>query len=700
MSSEVISALFAMIATILLPGWFWSKCLCASADTSERLIYSAALSITLVPAVALIQVQLFGTGVTLLISVVSAVVVLLAGLVCYSLFGSAKGPSQPFAHLLAPPSSLVLIPIIGAFALVLVALMLDGVLILPPWWPLLVVSLMILSVVAYLFETRGEAPEPFRYREDNTRLQRSPFTPLTHYLLLAAVLTLVLFRSYSGPLRYDWPFPRGVDSYQHAVMIRMMLTKGNTEAFMLYPPGVHLLGAVLSRFSGLDPLRLLPIVAPALLLLPALACYALATRLWGWQYGVAAALFSGVVINGSFEYMTYARYSSLIGAEFLFVLTVALFASIYISPSIRNGVLLAIIGSSVVLYHQVGSLYEVLLVGLLSVVFVPYLLLRRQRKVLVFLFSLGLLGMLSVLYAWSTYDLPTLVGGLLTGSDSGQGGEAVAMAIGTRGPPPVPKVVELVSQPALWLGFLGALLLFVNLLRRPSTANTISFIVLSVWGLIFLVGANTKYSAFPDRFAQDLSIALALLAAFSSVVIFRSLLTSRGVAPTLVSSLAILLVSSVIAAQALPNLRLAVGPSQRGVDGRPPAQVAVAGQWLAKHNDGGKIIATPRIRYVPYRSILAMGHYTGMQTYKVQKIHRSRDIPPFGKKPLWDAQWVLHHPTGNRTEQIVKKYDVRRIVLYKDYPGVRWRAFRSHPALYQMSFENEDVVIFTPRARA
>ena len=215
-----------------------------------------------------------------------------------------------------------------------------------------------------------------------------------------------------------------------------------------------------------------------------------------------------------------------------------------------------------------------------------------------------------------------------------------------------------------------------------------------------MVGAHTKYSAFPDRFAQDSSIPLALLAAFSCVVVFRSLLPSQGVAPTLVSSLAVLLASSVIAVQALQNLALAAGPSQRGVDGRPPAQVAVAGRWLARHNDGGNIVVTPRIRYVPFRSILAMGHYTGMQTYKVQKIHRSRDIPPFGKKPLWDAQWVLHHPTGNRTERILKHYDVRRIVLDRDYPGVRWRAFKAHPTLYRVSFTNEFVVIFTPRRRA
>jgi len=697
LSLAVVGVFVALAITTLLPGWFWSKCLCDSADNGERLVYSAGLSITLVPAVALVQVQLLGTGVTLLISVLSVAIVFVAGLTCYLVFGSAKGPGEPLAPLPTPPGPVALIPVAVAFAMVLATLFSDEALTLPPWFAFLMASLVILSAGAYLFETRRETSGPPGFREDDTGSPTSPFASRVHYLLLATVLTLVTFRSYSGPLMYDWPFPRGVDSYQHAVMVRMMLTGGTTEPFMLYPPGFHLLGAVLSRFSGLDPLMLLPIVAPALLLLPALACYALAARLWGWEYGLVAAFFSGVLLNGSYQYIAYARYPSLVGAQFLFVLTVAAFIRLYLSPSIRNGVLLALLGSSVVLYHQVGSFYEVLLLGLLSVLFVPYLLLRRRRRAPVFVLSLGLLGALSVFFAWSTYDLPTLVGGLLTGGDSGQGGEAVAMAIGTKGAPPISRLVDLTSRAVLWLGLFGILLSFVGLLRRPNATNAAPFAVLFAWSSIFLVGAYTKYSGFPDRFAQDSGTPLAVLAAFAFVTVFRSLLQRRGVAQALVISLAVLLVGSAVAVQAVQNLRLAAGPSERGVDARPPARVAVAGRWLEHHNDGGKIVVTPRVRYVPFRSVLAMGHYTGMQSYKIKKIRRSRDIPPFGKQPLWDAQWVLHHPTGQRTERIVREYDVRRIVLYKEYPGVRWRAFEGHADQYRMSFDNRDVAIFTPR---
>src|SRR3712207_9358509 len=78
---------------------------------------------------------------------------------------------------------------------------------------------------------------------------------------------------------HDWPYPRGVDRYEHAVMTGMTLSEGSTESFMLYPPGFHILAAGISRLSGLEPLELFPPLAPAMLPLRALALYPLARPL-------------------------------------------------------------------------------------------------------------------------------------------------------------------------------------------------------------------------------------------------------------------------------------------------------------------------------------------------------------------------------------------------------------------------------------
>jgi hypothetical protein len=497
-------------------------------------------------------------------------------------------------------------------------------------------------------------------------------------------------------VRYDWPFPRGVDKYEHAVMVSMMLSEGSTESFMLYPPGFHVLAAGISTLSGLEPLKLFAILAPALLLLPALACYALARRLWGWEVGVAAAFFSGLIASGPYEHVSHARYPNLIGV-FLLVLAVAALVRLFASSSVRDQLTLAILGSSVVFYHMVASLYEVALFGLVGMLFMPYLLLRERRRGLALLSSFTLLGLLSVLYAWDTYDLPSLVGGLLAGSGTGSGGEAVAMALGTKPTGELARLLATTSQPVAWLGLLGALLVAGDLLRRRiRMPQTLAYLILLLWAVLMFIGSRTTMSSFPDRFERDLSIPLALLAALAFVIILQSW-RARGRVMDFAASLVVLVAITVMVVQAARNLEEGAGPAQRGIDRPPPPEVVAAGEWLRDHNEGGNILATPSVGPVSTRGMLAMGGYSGMQTYSVHRIQRGRDLPPLGARPLWDALWALRHPGGERTKMILEENDVRYVVLGKRRPDIHWRSFQGRTDLYQMVFENKAVAIFKPR---
>lgn len=157
---------------------------------------------------------------------------------------------------------------------------------------------------------------------------------------------------------------------------------------------------MISHLSGLDPLEIFPVLGPALLLLPALACYTLARRLWGWPYGVAAALFAGILNGGTYYYFNDAMYPNLLTSQFLFVVAIATLAALYDTPSPRRGLALALVGSSVVLYHPVASLYEAALFVLVVAYILPYLLAHERAKGLAVLASLALLSSLSVLYAW------------------------------------------------------------------------------------------------------------------------------------------------------------------------------------------------------------------------------------------------------------------------------------------------------------
>ena len=486
----------------------------------------------------------------------------------------------------------------------------------------------------------------------------------------------------------------------------MTLSEGTTESFMLYPPGFHYLTAAISRLSGLEPLEIFPVLAPALLVLPPLALYALGRRLWGWEYGVAAALFAGLIANSTYMQFVEARYPNLVTAQFLLVLAVGALFGLYGSSSPRAGLLLALVGSSVVLYHQVASLYEAALLGMVGLCFVPYLLVREWGRGLALFLWLGLLGLLSVVFAWDTYDLPRAVAGLVGGSEAGRAGDAVAMALGTQPPLGFEHLLAITSHPVLWLGFLGAFLLMAG----PSGASvqyTLARATLLLWGLLLFVGSLTSASGFPERFERDLSMPLALLASFAFLAVLRSL-ERRGLAAVLATGLATLLIGTLVGVQAIKNLEVGSGPTSqvppllitRSSQVMLTPGVEAAGEWLEEHNTGGNIVASPYFGLVPSRAMLAMGGYTGLQSYDLPRILIARDLPPSGTEPLLEALWILQHPNHEGTPLLLEKHDIRYVVLYKSFPpayGVDFRPFLSHPRLYETVFENESVVILAPR---
>nr|MDQ3590076.1 hypothetical protein [Actinomycetota bacterium] len=520
---DLIRALPAAALVGVLPGWFWARCLCATADRAERLAYSVGFSITLVPTLGLVQARLFGTGITFPITVVSVVLVLGTGLAAYLRFTSAKGFEAPLAARLTPLELPALVPLVGAAALVLGNLI--GTV--PRYWVMPLAALLAFSAGAARLLGSDRTSQPFRPPVGSAQVWRDVLSgpsilPVARWILLSVVLALVLVRSYSGPMLHDWPFPRGVDRFGHAVMTGMMLSDGSTESFMLYPPGFHVLAAQLSRPTGLEALELFAVLAPALLALPALGCYVLGSRLWGWPYGVAAAAFCGLLLGGAYEHVGHARYANLIAAQFLLVLAVGALVRLYASSSTRDGLTFAVLGSSVVFYHQVASLYEALLLGLVALLFLPYLLWRERGRGLALLSSFSLLGLLSVLYAWDTYDLGRLVAGLVGGARTGKGGEAVAMALGTKPPTPWDHLLEITPQPVLWLGLLGALLLLTDPGSRASTPDALARVTLLAWTLLLFIGGRTAISSFPDRFERDLAIPLALLAALAFLAILQA----------------------------------------------------------------------------------------------------------------------------------------------------------------------------------
>jgi hypothetical protein len=706
--SELILALPAAILVGVVPGWFWARVLLASSDLPERLAYSVGLSMALVPSVALVGARVLGGGVTLSVAVASPLVVFVIGFVGYLWFGGAKGSEEPLGLPAAPLGTPALVLLIAAFALGLGVMV--GVVPGVPIGPLVTVrvapSLGVLLAIAllvffagmvHLIESRRQA-EP---REERLARSRSLPTFPAQRLLLPAVLALALLRGYLGPVLHEWPFIRGVDHYSHAVMAELMMTEGEIEPYLIYPPGFHIMTAEISRLTGLEPLDIFPVVAPLLLLLPTLALYALARRLWGWEYGVAAALLS-VLLGGTYYYYNDAMYPNLATSQFLLVLAVAALIGLYASPSARGGLLLALLGSSTVLYHQVAGLYLAALLAVVGLVFVPYLLVRERNKGLVLFCSLALLGLLSTLYAWDAYDLPQAFSGLLSDSGTSSTSTAVTMAVGTQAPYPLYYLVGgMVSQPVAWLGLLGVVLVVGDLLvrGRMATPQSLAYLTVLMWALLLFVGSRLWLTGFPQRFGRDLCVPLAVLGAFALVAILRSLpLSRRHVAPVFAASLAVLLTCTLVGLRAVESLKIASGPS---IQMTITPEISAAGEWLEENNDGGNIMVSPHMNQVPSRMMLAMGGYSALQSFTDWQLDHPRDLPPTGPEPLRDVLWVMTHPGDERTDQLLRKHDVRYVVLYKDMPDRPtidyWREFKAWPNLYRTVFENEDVLIVTRR---
>lgn len=725
MLPDLIQAFLAAALVVVIPGWFWAGVLLANGGRFERLIYSVAFSFALTPVVAFVPARVFGLGVTLPVAVSSPLLVFAAGALAYRRFGPVKATGDA----LAPrPARLPRLPALLPLT-VAAGLMLGWAFGFAPgttWYLLLTGVLVALAGVIYLIQGRRS---PGAASTETSSVETEQAGEGRHWVLarralVPVVFLLVMVRGYIGPVLQDWPFVQGVDHYSHAVMANLMQSRGEIFPYLIYPPGFHTATAMISSVSGLRPLEVFPVLAPALFLLPALALYVLAKRLWGWEYGAAAAFFVGVVANGPYIFYNDAMYPNLVTSEFLLVLTVAALVGLYASPSRRSGLAVALLGSATVFFHQVGGLYTALLLALIAVNLLPYLLLRERRRGVALLGSLATLGPLAVLYAWDTYDLFQVISGFLGMEGESGTGSAVSQAVGTQLPySPQDLIGTVLTQPVAWLGLLGVFFLLTGLRSASGGAYSASRVTVLLWTLILLVGSTTPLAGFPQRFGQDLSVPLSLLAALASITLARTLSNAltgspanpssgssdgrRVVMPAGAAAVLVCLAVGILAGQsAVRNLEPDGGPGVRLSFAKTltiTPEIAAAGEWLRRNNDGGYIMVSPQANQVPSRMMLAMGEYPGYQSFTYPQVVFPRDLPPRGTELLLDVLRVVNFPSTEQAQRIIRERDVRYVVLYKYMPDRQivpyFQRFEESGDLYETVFENSDVLIVELRER-
>jgi hypothetical protein len=213
------------------------------------------------------------------------------------------------------------------------------------------------------------------------------------------------------------------------------------------------------------------------------------------------------------------------------------------------------------------------------------------------------------------------------------------------------------------------------------------------------VGSRTAADGFPQRFERDLGAPLSVVAAFGLVLIVRALLAqqpSARTALTVSAAVAAVVIAAVVVVQAARSL----ATGSRGAGQVLTHRVAAAGRWLGQHNTGGNIISTPYMNPgITNRAVLAMGGYTGLQSYGAFRIAHPRSLPTAGRQPLLDSQQVLLHPGSCQSAGILARDDVRYVVLYRFGQGADLPAFAADPSRYHQVFQNASVIIYAAAHR-
>lgn len=691
---DLLRALCAAAAAIVLPGYFWAGLLRPASGLGERLGYSCALSLSTVPVVALLLAGLSRSGITLWIAITSASLVLISGAIALTWLGPApgsSGPVMPVPRAITDPRALVLL--LAAFLAALVSVLFSTI---PAW--LILLTLLLLVLAAWVGGQQGEGGGPALDQavagqdESSGETQRSPGR--LREVLLAVVLVATAARAYAPVVRFDWPSIRGLDHFSHAVMAEQMMSHGSYRSYLVYPPGFSTVSAVLARLSGLPPLVLYAVIAPALLVLSALAAYVLATRLWGWGYGIGAAALTGLVLVGAYGSFADGRYPDLTSAYFLITMGIAAMLALYAAPSARSAALAAVLGAAPVLYHSVATLYEALFVLLAAAISLPYLLyLRRRQEARMVAAGLAGLIVLATGYGWYTYG----VGWPIVRNSASS--TAVSLVLGSQPASRAGHVIFALGAPILWLGVLGLALLAVLLRYERRPGPVLGAVTLIAWCLVMYAGSRTAADGFPQRFERDLGAPLSVAAALAAGL----LLKSAWVAYRRVS---VPRVSAALCLSAAVPAVLAVGvitTRQLHSEGRPakllrPGAVA-AGAWLRAHNSGGTIVSTPMNQGITERSVLAMGGYTGLMYYRLGAARDARSLPTAGVQPLLDSQNILEHPVSCAAAAAITRDDIRFVVLYRNNDhDADLAGFEADPDRYRRVFEDRVVVIYAPRS--
>lgn len=677
---EVAVTLAATIAVAVLPGLGWAFLLVPTRRLPERVAFAVGLSVSLVPPVALLAGELTGGGIGAPAAGMAVVLVGATGLLLCWLRGLPRPHDRPGPF---PPLVFSDPAMVGIAGLVILILLVEV-------GPLPSAALAPPAAALALLVGLGARIEPRPADGERREEGRNPSA-----LLLLPVLALVTARSYAGPVLFDWPLIRGMDQYIHVILSRSLGPEASGEGLLVYPPAFHALTATVTALTGSDALTVYAVAAPLLVPAVALASYVCARRFLGpWPALMAAALI-GLLVRSPMRYLNDGSYVQLLASGFLLVLAFTAFGILVARPAPRVVGLSVVLCAAIVAHHTISTLYlAVLLVPVPVAVFGLWR--ASRRRALHLAAAAGVFVLLGAMLGWWLYSLDETVSGLLSGTAT-RTGSLIGEILGTQDPPDPLQLPRYVEELPVYVGLIGVVAMLSHLGDlRPSLR--LGVVALCAWLALFWLASGTSLSAVPFRFARDLGTPLSIAGGLALTAIVRTGFSRRrGVLPAsrMVPAIAVLALATLLAGQAL----VAATRPSRLIPLSHDWLTAAA--WLRDHREPGVIVASPYVN----AALLATTGYDGLLIAPRQD-RRGRPNQSSADRA---ARWIISHPAGSRTANLLERRRVRFIALMKSHPerppGVyglyreplTQEEFRALPARYEVVFENDEAVVFRIR---
>lgn len=322
------------------------------------------------------------------------------------------------------------------------------------------------------------------------------------FIFIIAAIALRLYIIYFPFRLYEYLVPPGGDAVNHIGLIEQILNGGISSK---YPVLFHLIIAFLSRTFGSDPISILKLVTPAMMILPAIGIYIFLKK----SYSRFAALIGFMISLFASNYALVAfgdgNYPNILASGFFIPITFAFVLKALDKKSFKNYFWAVIFTVLLLLTHHLS--FATFLIILITYLIVLSMW-NKYEKITVSLtkFTLAFLVLIGVLVIATIFTplREQMLGAINSLLQSG----ASVGSISFSQPINFADYGSMIG-PLVYFGGLLALFYLVYMLgldNEETNKKAVLFVI--VWFVILFVLSRLNFTGLPGRFARELALPL------------------------------------------------------------------------------------------------------------------------------------------------------------------------------------------------